>query len=129
MPVVPNHLRTHQWMRAVRKWGRGPLVGVYFRVPDDEIVWAGPYHGEHRAMTAAACASVMHAEDDALGYEVIVAHSIAPAAMQRIRYLPRVIGWRHFPGAHGRRPCGCPACVKRGDYKARRLRTLYGPLL
>lgn len=126
MPVVPNYFRSHQWMRELRKWGRRPIAGVYFRVPDDEIVRCGHYNREHCVVTAAEAASiVMHDADDALGYEVIIAHSIVPAAIQRICYLPRVIGWRHFPGAHGRRPCGCPACVKRGEYRARRLREAY----
>jgi hypothetical protein len=123
MPVVPSYLRSHQWMRELRKWSRGPIAGVYFRIPDDELVWAGRYTCEHRAMSAAqAAAAVMHAEDDALGYEVIILHSIAPSAIQRIRYLSFVVGWRHYPGAHRHRPCGCPACVTRGEYKARRLR-------
>lgn len=126
MPVVPNYFRSHQWMRELRKWGRGPMVGVYFRIPNDEIVLAGRYHGEHRAITAAeAAASVMHAGDDALGYEVVVAHGISPTAIQRIRSLPRVVGWRHFPGAHSRRPCGCPVCATRGEYNVRRLRAAY----
>ena len=27
--------------------------------------------------------------------------------------------------AHGRRPCGCPACIARGEYNGRRLRERY----
>ncbi len=123
MPVVPSFLHTHQWMRELRKWGRGPLVGIYFRVPDDEIVWVGRYNRVHQAMTAAeAAATIMRADGGALGYEVILTHAIAPAAIHRIRSLPRVVGWRHFPGAHGRRPCGCPGCVARGQFNAQRLR-------
>ncbi|HEV2238642.1 MAG TPA: hypothetical protein VGR57_18435 [Ktedonobacterales bacterium] len=126
MPVVPNHFHTHQWMRELRKWRAVPMIGVYVRIPDDEIVHAGRYNGQHQAITAAqAAAGLLRGGDAALGYEVIVPHAIPPAAIQRIRRLPRVIGWRHYPGAHGRRPCGCPACVVRGQYKARRLRAAY----
>jgi hypothetical protein len=102
------------------------MIGVYLRIPDGTIVWAGRYNGEHLAMTAAEAAGrLMRGGDDALGYEVIIPRPIPPAAIQRIRRLPRVVGWRHFPGAHGRHPCGCPACVVRGQYKARQLRASY----
>jgi hypothetical protein len=126
MPVVPNNFHTYQWMRELRKWRAVPMIGVYVRIPDDAIVLAGRYNGEHAAITAAeAAGQLMRGGDAALGYEVIVPRHIPPSAIQRIRPLPRVVGWRHWPGAHGRRPCGCPACVVRGQYKARRLRAAY----
>jgi hypothetical protein len=126
MPVVPNYVYTHQWMRELRKWHPGPMIGVYFRIPDDEIVLAGRYNEEHVAMTVAEAAGVVMRRGDAtLGFEVIITRSIPRAAIQRIRHLPRLVGWRHFPGAHGRRPCGCPVCVPRGGYKSQRLRAAY----
>jgi hypothetical protein len=126
MPVVPNHFHTQQWMRELRKWRAVTMIGVYVRIPDEEIVHAGHYNREHQAMSAAGAAGrLMHGGADALGFEVIIPHHIPPAAIQRIRPLPRVVGWRHYPGAHGRHPCGCPACVVRGQYKARQLRTAY----
>jgi hypothetical protein len=126
MPVVPNYFHTHQWMRELRKWRAVPMIGVYVRIPDEATVHAGRYNREHQAMTATEAAAVLlHGGADALGYEVIIPHHIPPAAIQRIRPLPRVVGWRHYPGAHGRKPCGCPACIVRGGIKTRRLREAY----
>jgi hypothetical protein len=126
MPVVPNYFHTHQWMRELRKWRALPMIGIYVRIPDDEIVWAGRYNSTHQAMTAAEAAShMMRGDDEALGFEVVVPRHIPPAAIQRIRHMPRVVGWRHYPGAQGKRPCGCPACAVRGEIKTRRLREAY----
>jgi hypothetical protein len=130
MPVVPNHFHTFQWMRELRKWHAVPMIGVYVSIPDDEIVWAGRYNGQHTAMTAAQAAAqaaghVMRGDAAALGFEVVIPRAIPLAAIRRIRSLPRVVGWRHYPGAHGRRPCGCQACVARGGIKTRRLREGY----
>lgn len=126
MPLTPNYVVSHQWARELRKWGRGSILAVYFRVPDDEPVMVGPYNRPHEAMTAAqAVAAIMHLEHTALGYEVIIPHGIPPEAIMRTRLISSRIGWRHFPGAHGRRPCGCPACLARGEYNAHRLRKAF----
>jgi hypothetical protein len=126
MPVTPNYVVSHQWTRELRKWGRGRIVAVYFRVPDDEPVKVGRYNRPHEDMTAAqAVATLMRQGDDALGYEVIIPHGIPPQAITRTRLISSRVGWRHYPGAHSRRPCGCPACVTRGEYNSRRLREKY----
>jgi hypothetical protein len=123
MPVAPSYLISHQWARELRKWRSGRIVGVYFRLPDDEQVLVGRYNREHERMTAAeAVAAIMRLEHEALGYEVIIPRDISPGAILRMRSISSRIGWRHFPGAHGRRPCGCPACVGRGVYNSQRLR-------
>jgi hypothetical protein len=38
MPVLKNFIVTHQWMRELRRRGQRSFCGVYFRIPDDEIV-------------------------------------------------------------------------------------------
>jgi hypothetical protein len=58
------------------------------------------------------------------GYEVIVPRRIDKKEIHRVKTLRQVTGWRYYPGAHGKRPCGCPFC-QRGDYGARRLREKY----
>jgi hypothetical protein len=123
MPVTPNYVVSHQWTRELRKWGRGRIVAVYFRVPDDEPVKVGHYSHPHEDMTAAqAVAALMRPEHDALGYQVVIPHGIPPQAITRTRLISSRLGWRHYPGAHSRRPCGCPACVARGEYNSQRLR-------
>jgi hypothetical protein len=123
MPLTPKYVVSHQWARELRKWGRGSILAVYFRVPDDEPVMVGHYSRLHAEMTAAqAVAAIMRLGAEALSSEVIIPCGIPPEAIIRTPLISSQIGWRHFPGAHGRRPCGCPACVARGQYKSRRLR-------
>ena len=42
----------------------------------------------------------------------------------RIRSLPQLVGWRHYPGAHGKRPWACECCQK-GQYGSRKIREKY----
>ncbi len=124
MPVVPNFYTTHQWVRELKRGGQRRMCGVYFRVPDTDEVWAGHYNQPHARMTAAQAVGVVLRLDDAQGYEIIIPHSIAADAIVKVRDMPH-LGWRYFPAAHGRRPCGCPACQGRGEIKSRRIRQAY----
>ena len=128
MPVVPNYFTSHQWTRELRKWGRGVVAGIYFRVPDTQLVWIGRYSGPHQIMTAAqAVATIMNAENAAQGYEIIIPHKIDANTIRRIRLISSRVGWRHFPGSH-QWSCLCPACTRRGEYGARRRRAAYEQL-
>jgi hypothetical protein len=128
LPVTPNFMVTHQWTRELRTWGHGRIGAVYFRLPDDEPVKVGRYNRPHEDMTATqAVATIMRLGVDALGYEVIIPRSIPRGAIVRTRLISSRVGWRHFPGAHDRRPCGCPACLARGEYNSRRLRERLEP--
>jgi hypothetical protein len=124
VPVVQNFVRTHQWLRELKRRNAGPLVGVYFRVPDRERVWVGHYGQEHGWMSAAEAVALFTGIDDRLGWEVIVPRRIDATELHAVRRLPQVVGWRYMPGAHGRKPCGCDYC-QRGQYGARRLREEY----
>ena len=124
MPVVPNFVMTHQWTRELQKWSRQRMVGVYFRIADEAPVLFGPYNGGKQIVTAAEASARMHASD-ALGHEVQLASPVAAKDIHAIRNLRGVIGWRHYPGANGVRPCGCPACVMRGEPGGRKLRAAY----
>ena len=123
VPVTPNFYLTHQWLRELRRWTAGPLVGVYFRLPDDQPVRVGPYRGPHATMTAvAAVGRFWRAGRD--GDEVIIPRRVAAREILRVERLPQLVGWRYHPGAHGTRPCGCDYC-QRGLYGARKLRAAY----
>ena len=126
MPVTRNFHVSHQWLRELRRRGRGVITGVYFRIPDDEKVWVGHYGRAHREMTAAeAVAEFMGAANHA-GCEVIVPRHVAAREIHRVRSLPQVVGWRFFPAAKGRPPfCTCKYCT-RGNYGAARLRARPG---
>ncbi|MGK8485735.1 HEAT repeat domain-containing protein [Nocardia asiatica] len=122
MPVLPSYVLSHQWLRELRRGGQRLIVAVYFRIPDDEPVLVGHYSAAGANMSAADAVSlILHAED-ARGYQIVVPRSITAAELQRVRYVRQVTGWRYHPDAHGRRPCACPACLGRGEFKAADLR-------
>ena len=123
-PVVRNFFVSHQWLRELKRRGAGPIVGVYFRIPDDQKVWVAHYRNAHRSMSAAeAVGLIMHAAESE-GFEVIIPRKIDASEIHRIRTLQQVVGWRYYPGAHGNKPCGCPYC-QRGEYGAKKLRRAY----
>ncbi len=125
MAVTDNFFASHQWLRELKASGVRTIVGVYFRIPDDEQVWLGHYGEVHRQMTAnQAIGEVMHAES-AEGFEVLVPRKVTAKEIHKIRHLPQVVGWRHYPGAHGRRPCGCSFCQRDGRPGSRTLRQRY----
>jgi hypothetical protein len=145
LPVTPNFQISHQWLRELRRLGGGTIVGVYFRVPDDEPVEVGHYDSLHISMTAAEAVGLMMAtarndpasaraldrESKAVrngrklptspeGFEVIIPRVIAPSEIVRVKALPQVVGWRYRPGANGTKPCIC-ICCERGSYGAIKL--------
>lgn len=145
MPVTRNFHISHQWLRELRRGGRGTIVGVYFRLPDEELVEIGHYDGLRVAMPAAQAAALMldaetrdpapaRGQDErsravqrrrALpsspeGYEVLVSGPIHPSRIVRVKVLPQVVGWRYRPGSNGRPPCLC-LCCERGRYGLRKL--------
>ena len=124
-PVLPSHTLTHQWTREIMKWKRQPMIGVYFRIGDDEVVYFGRYGRVRRTLAAARAVGEMRKEDDLRGFEIIVDRAIKANEIIRIAPLRGVLGWRHKPDAHGKRPCGCPGCMARGEPGGRKLRARY----
>jgi hypothetical protein len=122
MPVTRNFYLSHQWLRELKRRGGKPIVGVYFRISDEELVWIGRYNQVHRQMTAAEATAEFMGSDRHDGWEVVIPRRIAASEIRRVRSLPQVIGWRYFPGAKGQQPfCVCKCCM-RGEYGAQRLR-------
>ena len=124
MPVLRNFFVSHQWLRELKRGRAGPIVGVYFRIPDEQEVWMAHYRHAHQQMTAAEAAGVLMHSEVSEGFEVIIPRKILPKEIHRIRTLRQVIGWRYYPGAHGRKPCGCSFC-QRSQYGAKKLRRAY----
>jgi hypothetical protein len=110
MPVTPDFYVTHQWIRELRRRGVRTYVGVYFKLPDDEPVYAGKYFEEHKPMALAEAIRELNSLNDPLGYQVIVERKILPAEIVRIKKLPQIVGWRVSPDAKGSQPCGCRFC-------------------
>src|SRR5215470_16693587 len=76
MPVTRNFYISHQWLRELKRRGGNTIVGVYFRVPDEETVWVGHYNQAHQQMTAVEAAALMTTTENREGYEVIVPRRI-----------------------------------------------------
>jgi hypothetical protein len=122
LPLTRNYALSHQWLRELKRSGQRTFVAVHFRLPDDELVELGHYGRPHRRMTAAEAVAVMMKAADAEGYEVRIFRAVGPKEIHAVRAIRQVLGWRYFPGAHGRRPCPCPVCLPRGEIRSRRIR-------
>jgi hypothetical protein len=103
------------------------MVGIYFRLPSEEPVWAGRYNVPHRQMPLGQAIREMTGLADPLGYEMFIERKIEASEITRVRHLPQKIGWRYQPHAHGQRPCPCPICLPKGAVKSRRIRDKYDP--
>ncbi len=125
MPVTRNYFVSHQWLRELKRRGDRTFVAVHFRVPDDQVVHVGHYGRDHATVTAAEAVAVVLRADNSEGYEVVVPRAIRPAEIHALRAVRQVLGWRYFPGSHGKRPCGCTVCQPRGEIKSRKLRQRY----
>jgi len=122
-PVTPNYYATHQWLRELKRWKRGPgqMVAIYFRIPDDDMVSVGRYNEEHLQMTAAQAIARVMQRDYIGGYEVIIPRKIVKDEILRVKSAPQVIGWRYWPESKGNEPW----CAKRGEYGARKVRAFF----
>lgn len=126
-PVVRDFYVSHQWLRELKRRNAGPIVGVYFRIPDTDSVWIGHYNQNHREMTAAESVAEFDSADDAQGWEVVVPRRIGAKEIHKVRTLPQVVGWRYFPDAKGKPPfCSCKFCT-RGEYGSKALRERLNP--
>jgi hypothetical protein len=128
MPVGPSFFASHQWLRELKRSGVRTIAAVYLRIADDEPVWFGHFGQAHvpmRASEAAAELAAATAAGTAAGLEVLIPRRIEASEIMRTRTLRQVIGWRYYPGAHGARPCGCPACLPRGEIRSRAIRARY----
>jgi len=103
MPVMPDFQYSHQWLRELRRWRAGPIFGVYFRLPDNEIVYLGAYNGRHEPVTAAQAVALLTKEPQP-GFEAVVPRRVAARDILCIKALPQVVGWRFWPQAKGQAP-------------------------
>ena len=124
VPVMRDFYISHQWLRELKRHSGRTISAIYFRVPDNEVVWVGHYNDAHQRMTASEAAALFMAAANREGWEVVIPRRIEAKEIHRIKVLPQVLGWRYFPGAKGQPPCPCPYCT-RGEFNSRRLRTRY----
>ncbi|MBV9709502.1 MAG: hypothetical protein JO011_01160 [Ktedonobacteraceae bacterium] len=125
LPVVQNYYVSHQWLRELKRWGQRTFIGIYFRVPDEEMVWFGHYGQPHQHLPVTEAIRLLMQAQDPQGYELILPRSISAKEIYKVQFIPHVVGWRYMPGAHERVWCGCPVCVSRGEIKSRKKRLRY----
>lgn len=129
MPVLPNFMVTHQWVRELRRSEEmhPRVIGVYFRISTDEEVWAGHYIGSGERVAAGQAAGCVMQHEQPLGLQVVLERSLSRKEIHAVRTLPAV-GWRYHPGAHLRPvTCACRYCLPKGGIKSRRLRNRLDP--
>ena len=124
MPVTDNFYVSHQWLRELKRRGQRTILGFYLRIPDGQPVLIGHYSQHHRHVTAAEAVGEVFDAEQTEGFEVVIPRKVAPHEIFRINALPQVVGWRYYPQAKGRKPCGCPFCTK-GDIKSKKIRKAY----
>lgn len=122
VPVTRNFFVSHQWLRELKRRNCGPMAGVYFRIDDEQPVWVGHYGQAHQWLAASQAVAIFNTAQNPEGWEVVIPRRIEATEIHRTRSLPQVIGWRYFPNAHGKKPCGCDFC-QRGLYGGAKLRS------
>jgi hypothetical protein len=119
MPVLQNFYVSHQWLRELKSSGANTYVGVYFKLPSAEMVFAGKYGKTHRHITLGEAIKEIMSLEDPLGYELIIDRKILPEEISKVTHLPQNVGWRYFPYSHNKKPCNCEYCL-RGTIKGKR---------
>ena len=116
MPVMRDHLTTHQWNRELRRFRKVPKVVVQFRIPDRDMVSVGAYNSEKIKVTASEAIGIVREHQAPFGLEVIVPRKISSKEIMKFYTPPKVVGWRYWPESHGHKPCPCPFCQKGMPY-------------
>lgn len=123
-PQTENFVVNHQWMRELRRDSGQSLLAARVRIDDEEMVMLGKYNEKHIQVSAAEAIGIARKHKDPMGLEVIIPRSIKPREIQSIYRPPKVVGWRYYPSAHRKRPCGCEYC-QRGKPFSKKLRDAY----
>jgi hypothetical protein len=120
-PVTKNFPVTHQWSRELKRTGVKSLVCVQFRIPDNEMVSVGAYNSKKIAMSASEAVATVMEHDSPMGLEVLIPRKVLAKEISKIYPTPKLIGWRYYPEAKGKKPfCHCRFC-NRGEIRAQRL--------
>jgi hypothetical protein len=122
MPVMQNYYVSHQWLRELKRRGQRTFMGIYFHVPDEEMVWFGRYARPHEHLPVTEAISELMQQDDPQGFELIIPRSISAKDIRKVQSISRVVGWRYMPGVRERAWCTCPVCVSRGEFNSQKKR-------
>jgi hypothetical protein len=123
-PQTENFVVNHQWMRELKRFRGKPTIAVRFCIPDSERVLIGKFNAEHIEVSASEAVGIARVHEDPLGLEVLIPRSIRAGEVRSFYVPPKVVGWRYYPAAKGRKPCGCPYC-QRGEPYGKGIRQAY----
>ena len=99
MPVLQDFYTSHQWLRELKCRRTKKMVGVYFRIPDDELAQFGYFNQQQELLPVHLAIKKLIALPDPMGYEMILLRSVTRVEVHKIRALPQTIGWRYMPDA------------------------------
>lgn len=127
LPVSSEFTVTHQWLRELKRRGINSMVGIYFRVPNQEELWFGKFHDTHQKATASSAIKAYLSADDKLGYEFLIPRKIQASEIISVKDLPQKMGWRYHPKSHSEKKlgCGCPMCIQRGEINGAKKRVKF----
>jgi hypothetical protein len=119
MPVIPDFYASHQWVREIKQYNSGNnIIAVYFKIPDEEMVFCGKYNERLIEAKAAEAHKLFMLLEDKMGFQVIAVRKILKPEITKVKNIPQITGWRHFPKSHERKRCLCPACLTEGSYNS-----------
>lgn len=121
MPVMQDHLVTHQWSRELRRFRKVPKIAVQFCIPDKEVVSVGAYNADEMKVAASEAIGIVKEHEAPFGLEVIIPRKIRSKEIMKFYTPPKVVGWRYWPEARGHKPCPCSFC-QRGMPYSKKLR-------
>jgi hypothetical protein len=96
MPVVAASYETYTWQQELHHKGQRNFCGVYFQIPDDEVVWISLYNEPHYPTTAAEVLSLLTERLVNNDFKVIIPRSILKSEIRQIRYVPQGT-WPSYP--------------------------------
>jgi hypothetical protein len=88
MPVIVRSHETYKWQQELRHKGQRNLCGVYFQIPDHELVWISLYNELYRPTAAAEAVSLLTDKLVEQDFKLIIPRSISKSEIRQIRYVP-----------------------------------------
>jgi hypothetical protein len=117
MPVIPDFYATHQWVREIKQYNSGNnIIAIYFRIPDDEILFCGKYTEEMICVKATETHKIYTSKEDKMGFQAILTRKVSKNEITKIKNISQITGWRHYPKSHEKKRCLCPACLSKGSF-------------
>jgi len=127
MPYTQDFLISHQWARELKRYGVKNFLAVDFKLPKSEEIWFGKYFEGHKKLPLNQAIAVFLSQKEKYGYEFILERKVQPSEIVKTRAIPKPMGWRYEPNAHGKQPCPCPMCILSGGFKTSALKERYEP--